>query len=87
MKKSCFVVFGIVRESHLTELSIMGNSEWLNRRVELYPLAADFVLAYNFFDKFLDVGGLSAFRDFVSIGTYPTQKSSTYFLLSPQVFL
>lgn len=59
----------------------MGNSEWLNRRVELYPLAADFVLAYNFFDKFLDVGGLSAFRDFVSIGTYPTQKSSTYFFI------
>lgn len=74
MKKSCFVVYGVVRESHLTELSIMGSSDWFNKRIEIYPLTADFVLAYNFFEKFLDVGGLMVFRDFVSIGTYPLGK-------------
>ena len=82
MKKSCFVVYGIVRESHLTELSLMGSSDWLNKRVEIYPLTADFVLAYNFFTNFLDVKGLSVFRDFVSIGTYPIGKNSKSVLVS-----
>ena len=83
MKKSCFVVYGIVRESHLTELSLMGSSDWLNKRVEIYPLTADFVLAYNFFTRFLDVKGLSVFRDFVSIGTYPIGKHSKSVFCSP----
>ena len=82
MKKSCFVVYGIVRESHLTELSFMGSSDWLNKRVEIYPLTADFVLAYNFFTNFLDVKGLSVFRDYVSIGTCPIGKNSKCFLCS-----
>ena len=56
----------------------MGSSDWLNKRIELYPLTTEFVLAYNFFHKLLGIGGIQAFRDFVSIGTYPVAKKSEF---------
>lgn len=76
LKQGCFVLFGLVRDSRVTELSTMGSSDWLNKRIELYPLTTEFVLAYNFFHKVLGIGGIQAFRDFVSIGTYPVAKKS-----------
>lgn len=70
-KKSCFILYGAVRSTSLLEATVMGTSKWYNRNISIYPLAVDFVLAYNFFQKFYDQKGALTLRDYVPIGTKP----------------
>lgn len=56
----------------------MGSSLWFNRNVAIYPLAVEFVLAYNFFRKFYDQKNVTSFRDYIPISTKP-MKSGEHF--------
>ena len=77
-KKSCFVLYGAVRSSSILEPTVMGSSLWYNRNIAIYPIAAEFVLAYNFFRKLYDQKSVTSFCDYIPISTRP-MKSGEHF--------